>query len=144
MKLNSVKNHDRYVIEEEEDLFKLQIGLMDKKSDSKIKWVAQELANNIVEYQEKGSISVNGRLVVASIDKNTMSSKSIEIVKLAIKDIEDKDTTFNTEVGSKHNYKYGGLGFVSISKMGFKYKIMDFTNNLLIICKIKNKESNKC
>ena len=133
------KNHYSFTIEKETDIFNLQIGLKDKKSDSKIKWVAQELANNIVEYQEKGNISVNGRMVIASIDKKSLSSKSKEVIKLAIKDIENKKTNFNDSIESKHNYKYGGLGFISIHKMGFGFRVMDFKNKFLIVCKLTNR-----
>jgi hypothetical protein len=130
------KNHKVYRIEEADDLYNLQLDLKTRNSSSRVKWTAQELANNIVEYNEKADLSINGKTVVASIDLDTISPQSIDIINYSIKNLESKEPIFTSQPRSKNSYTYGGLGFISIFRMGFKYKTMKFKNKFMIICKL--------
>lgn len=133
------RNHDYYKIEKERDLYFMQRAIFDKASDSKVKWVAQELANNILEYNEKGAILMNGSLVIAKIKLNSITKDSIDIIKKAICSIESSDNLMNVEQKTKNNYTYGGLGLLSIHKMGFKYRYFITKDFFIIACKLPKK-----
>jgi len=135
----SKKNHDSYKVEKESDLYAMQKAILDKNSSGKVKWVAQELANNILEYNEKGEIHMNGTLVMAKIRLDTISDTSIKIIKRSLCNLDESTNLMNTEQKTKNSYTYGGLGLLSIHKMGFKYRYIITKDFFIIACKLSKK-----
>lgn len=117
-----------------EDLYHIQMTIKKYKYDSKIKWILQEMANNIIEYQERGKIHVHENYIITMIDLKTLREECYDTIKNAIMELNKKDKKFQ-KIKSRNNYNYGGYGFKAIHEMGFEFKLYRTKNNLAIVCK---------
>jgi hypothetical protein len=125
-----------YKVEELRDLYKIQISLQQKNLNSKIKWALQELANNVIEYEEKAKILLNKNSIIVSIALNSITEESIKIIKASIDEIKKNKGNF-IKNKSKNNYEYGGYGLRSIFKMGFSFRMVRTEESVLLICRLK-------
>jgi len=125
-----------YKVEELRDLYKIQLSLQQKNLNSKIKWALQELANNVIEYEEKAKILLNKNSIIVSIALDSITEDSIKIIRASIDEIKKNKGNF-IKNKSKNNYNYGGYGLRSIFKMGFSFRMFKTEESVLLICRLK-------
>lgn len=119
-------------IEKPSDIYALQKALIAKETKSDTRTVAEELAANMIDYQEFGKIRANCKRVDCFISKSSVNEDKELSLRVGILSANNKRLFGQPIKIDKDESAMGGFGLRMIVSLGWKIKLNDSKNYFII------------
>lgn len=120
-----------------DDIYTLQKALIDKGSTEGLRIVAEELASNMVEFNETGTIIANCERVDCFIEKISVDTAAEAFLRLGMHSIENSSKSDTPLKLHKSKNDVGGYGLKFIKCLGWDTKFYETKNYFVIAAKKK-------